>query len=129
MFLYCPFSIIRFYGSCIRHLFSKKIPSVTPSIIVVSVMIKPIAKSDCVASLTLNLVLKYRPFAASYLKDSITPPEPPAHCNSSESLSAASFVITSKPPSPSAKASVASPPPASVVVITQSLAVYLSKSS
>jgi len=55
--------------------FSKKIPSVTPSIIVVSVMIKPIAKSDCVASLTLNLVLKYRPFAASYLKDSITPPD------------------------------------------------------
>ena len=27
--------------------FSKKIPSVTPSIIVVSVIIKPIAKSDC----------------------------------------------------------------------------------
>jgi len=56
-------------------------------------------------------------------------PDPPAHCKESKSLSPAALVKRRTPPSALVSASVADPVPPSVVVIVQSPAVYLSKSS
>jgi hypothetical protein len=85
--------------------------------------------SDCVAPFTLTLHLKKKSLAASNRYDSYTAPDPPAHCKESKSLSAAALVKRRTPPSALVSASVADPAPVSAVVMTQSPAVYLSKSS
>ena len=80
----------------------------------VSVIPRPITKSDCVASLTLNLAEKYALLLVLNLKPS------PLSCKKSKSLSPAAFVSNKAPPADEVTASVALPVPASVVVIVQS---------